>query len=226
MYGRDYNGKTYTLEASGGLINGSLVMQDKETDSYWFIMSDEVIAGELAGTKINEMPVGKKMRWKDWVKKHPNTLVLSVKGKEDVAFNRYENYFASTEGFRGLKAKDTRVHTKQPIYSFHLEGEAYAVPYFLTEDGRSFELRNDLYVFFYRPKDVDLLHSTVAYISNTGDFQKQNSSWIHSESKCQFDSETGLFNGEGDNCPSKLNGFDTFWYNWSLNNPGTKILAE
>ncbi len=226
MYGRDYNGKTYTLEASGGLINGSLVMQDKETDSYWFIMSDEVIAGDLAGTKINEMPVGEKMKWKDWLRKHPDTLVLSVKGKEDRDGNHYSSYFESSEGFRGLKAKDTRLHTKQPIYSFHLQGDAYAVPYFLMEDGRSFKLRNDLYVFFYRPKDVDLLHSTVAYISNTGEFIKKNGIWIHNKSKCQFDSRIASFNGEGDNCPSKLDGFDTFWYNWSLNNPATKILAE
>ena len=226
MYGREYNGKTYTLEASGGLINGSLVMQDKETDSYWFIMSDEVISGELKGTKIKELPISTKMRWKDWVKKHPNTLVLSVKGKEDVAFNRYENYFASTEGFRGLKAKDTRLHTKQPIYSFHFEGEAYAVPYFLMEDGRSFELREDLRVFFYRPKEADILHSTVAYFSHSGNFQKKKDAWIHESSNCIFDSNSSLFTGGNGNCPTRLNGFDTFWYNWSLNNPGTKILTE
>lgn len=224
MYGRDYNGKTYTLEPSGGLINGSLVMQDKETDSYWFIMSDEVIAGKLTGTKIKEMAVGKKMRWKDWVKKYPNTLVLSVKGKEDVDRNHYANYFESSEGFRGLKAKDTRLHTKQPIYSFHLNGDAYAVPYFQMEEGRSFKIKNDVFVFFYRPKDVDLLHSTIAYISKNGDFQRQDNGWIHRKSECEFNPKIGLF--DGDNCPSKLDGFDTFWYNWSLNNPGTKILTE
>lgn len=35
MYGRDYEGKTLQFEPSGGLANGALILQDKETDTYW-----------------------------------------------------------------------------------------------------------------------------------------------------------------------------------------------
>ena len=226
MYGREYGGKSYTLEPSGGLINASLVMQDRETDSYWYIMSGEVIAGDLKGTKMEELPVGEKMKWKDWVKKHPNTLVLSVKGKEDVPRNAYDNYFASPRGFQGLQAKDERLNTKQPIYAFHIDERSYALPHFRLEGGNSFEVEKGIQVFLYRQGKSDLLRSTVAYLSRDGGFELTEGKWIHSRSGCQFNPATETFDGGGENCPSRLDGFDTFWYNWSLSNPDTKILVN
>ena len=100
------------FEASGGLINSSLVMQDKETDSYWSIMEGESIAGEFDGTKLKELPVTHKVRWKDWVALHPETLILSLNGREDVRRNVYDEYLKSDQGFRGARAVDKRLKTK------------------------------------------------------------------------------------------------------------------
>ncbi|RMD94031.1 MAG: DUF3179 domain-containing protein, partial [Calditrichaeota bacterium] len=121
MYGREYQGKTLSFEPSGGLMNSSLVMQDRETDSYWSIMTGDAIGGKMKGEKLKELPVGVKMKWKDWIKKHPNTLVLSVQGREDVPRNVYRDYFRSGRGFRGIKAKDKRLKTKEPIFAFQLK---------------------------------------------------------------------------------------------------------
>ena len=81
MYGREYEGQTLRFEASGGLMHGSLVMVDKETDSYWSIMKGSSVAGQLHGTRLDEMPLGVKAQWKDWAEQHPETLVLSVDGQ-------------------------------------------------------------------------------------------------------------------------------------------------
>ena len=134
------------FEASGGLIHSSLVMQDFETDSYWAIMKGEAIAGEFKGTKLRELP-GVKMRWKDWVAKHPNTQALSVNGLEE-GTNAYRGYFASKGGFRGEAAKDERLRTKDPIFSFQYEGQSYAVPYSAIEGGKVYEL-GEIRLFFY-----------------------------------------------------------------------------
>ena len=56
MYSRSYAGQELRFEASGGLINRSLVMQDKETDSYWAIMKGRSVGGTLAGTQLAEIP--------------------------------------------------------------------------------------------------------------------------------------------------------------------------
>ncbi len=78
MYDRNYDGKTLDFEPSGGLMNASLVMQDKQTDTYWSIMSGKAEAGALAGTALVELPVSEKVTWAEWSARHPDTLVLSV----------------------------------------------------------------------------------------------------------------------------------------------------
>ncbi len=220
MYGRKYAGKTLTFEPSGGLMNSALVMQDRETDSYWSIMTGDVIAGELKGTKLKELPVGQKMKWKDWVKLHPNTLVLSVNGLEDVPRNVYNNYFRSNRGFRGTKARDRRLKTKESIFAFQYGDAKYAIPHKSVRNGKAFQI-GDTWIFLWRPSDADIFFSTAAYKSTGAKFEKKGGVWRCGD--CAFDPETATFAG-GQNCPEKLEGFDTFWYNWSLTHPDTKVL--
>ncbi len=220
MYDREYKGKTINFEASGGLINSSLVMQDFETDSYWAIMSGEAIAGVFKGTRLAELPVGEKLRWKEWVKKHPNTLVLSVNGKEE-GVNAYGRYFNDSEGFRGQGAKDKRLKTKEPIFAFKFSGKPYAAAHAAFEEGKTFQLGEEV-LFLYRRKGAEIFESTVAYLSKTG-FEKTEEGWVERESGCRFDPAAGAFSGAGD-CAQRQTGFDTFWYNWSLNNAATDVL--
>lgn len=223
MYEREYDGKTYTLEASGGLINSSLVMRDRETDSYWSLMKSEVIGGKLSGLKMKELPVSEKMRWRDWVAKYPNTEVLSVNGRED-AFPVYEDYFSSPEGFRGSKAVDSRLPTKAPIFAFQWNGKAYAVPQSAVTNGAAYDL-GGAWVFFFRPPNVEKFWSTDAYISEKN-FVKRGVKWRSVGSKCVFNPQTGAFEPEGDApCPEVLSGYDTFWYNWSLNHDEVILLG-
>lgn len=225
MYGREYQGKKLNFEASGGLVHSSLVMQDRETDTYWAIMSGTAIRGKLTGTKLEELPVGEKMQWKDWVKKHPDTQVLSVGGLEDLQRNPYAGYFRSSQGFRGERARDKRLKTKEPIFSFHLQGESYAVAHKIVEGGKSFVL-GSLKLFFYRPRKADMFQSTAAFISKNKGFEFQNGSWVDLDSGCKFNPDTGAFEGEAATCAERIPGFDTFWYNWSLANPDTKLLSD
>jgi hypothetical protein len=95
VYGREYGSDELQFEASGGLMYAALVMQDKETDTYWSIMSGDAVAGELKGRKLEELPVSVKTRWKDWLAAHPDTVVLSVDGVEHPPVNPYEKYFES-----------------------------------------------------------------------------------------------------------------------------------
>jgi len=67
VYGRSYGGQDLRFEASGGLMHAALVMRDKETDTYWSIMTGDAIAGDLRGTPLEELPLGEKAQWKDWV---------------------------------------------------------------------------------------------------------------------------------------------------------------
>jgi len=205
-------------------VNATLVMQDFETDSYWSIMTNEAIEGEKKGTKLRELPVSSKVQWKKWVKKHPNTLVLSVDGEEDTSTG-YISYFNSPEGFRGIEATDQRLENKESIFTFEYENKKYAVANEIIEGGKVFDLGN-LRILLYRPENADLFYSTIAYQTKSLGFSKVENGWMEIDSGCVFDIETESFSKDGTNCPERFSGFDTFWYTWSLNNPDTELLEE
>ena len=219
MYSRHYAGQELHFEASGGLVNSSLVMQDRETDSYWSIMQGRATAGRLRGTRLVELPGSERTRWVDWVAKHPDTVVLSVRGRE-YARDSYASYWRDSRGFRGQSATDRRLKTKEPIFAFERAGEHYAVAHEHIEGGRALQLPDGSPLFLYRPKNAPMFESTHAFASRAG-FVYDDDRWVELETGAAFDPKRGGFRGGR---VSSLSGFDTFWYNWSLNNPDTHLL--
>lgn len=68
-----------TLGVSGKLVDGNLVMYDRETDSAWLQRSGEAFEGTLAGKSLKELPADQwtLTRWDEWKTEHPKTLVLT-----------------------------------------------------------------------------------------------------------------------------------------------------
>ncbi len=223
MYDREYDGKALRFEASGGLYNSALVMRDLETDSYWSIVTGDAIGGSLEGTELREIPVSRKMRWSDWRRLHPDTLVLSINGREDVARDPYAEYFASESGFGGIRASDGRLATMAAIYAFDSGGVRYAVPFEAFPDGQVFEVDGREF-FFHRPSGAEIFQSTAAFKNGGRGFEKRDGRWVDRASGAVFDPGSGDFQGGAPPRPQRLTGFDTFWYIWSETHPETKIL--
>ena len=223
MYDREYEGRELQFEVSGGLLHSSLVMLDAQTNSYWALLKGESIAGDFKGTRLRELPVSQKMMWGDWRALHPDTLVLSVEGVENVKENYYADYFTSKKGFRGATATDDRLSTKTPVFTFRLGSEAYAVAFRALRGGASFQV-GDSVVFLYRPKKAKIFYSTVAFVLSESRYRKGEKGWYEEATGAVFDPGSGDFQGEATG--RRLVGFDTFWYNWSLNNPETRVLKK
>ena len=217
MYSREFGDDTLTFEASGGLIHASLVMQDKETSSYWAIMRGRAIAGDHAGAELRSLPTGTKMTWQAWRREHPRTLVLSIDGYEH-AGDAYRSYFDSPRGFNGIRAKDRRLPTKALVYAFDKGGIPHAVAHALVEDGYAASAADDP-VFFYRRPDAADGESTLAFLGSAP-FERDGAGWVSGD--CRFRPAERAW--QGVNCPQRLSGFDTYWYNWSLSNPSTVLL--
>lgn len=214
--------QTLTFEASGGLINASLVMQDKETNTYWAIMQGRAIAGRHAGKTLTTLPTGSKLRWSAWRARHPDTLVLSINGVQHTS-NAYRSYFASDKGFDGLQATDKRLPTKALVYAFETAG---GIPYAIaqvTAAGGLVERIGAQHYFFYRNHDADDGESTAAFVSRTP-VRLVRSAWIAGSCRFTGDGWEAPVDGQGSDCPSRLPGFDTYWYNWSLSNPTTALI--
>ena len=164
VYGRDVAGNVLNFEASGALLDASLVMRDRETDSWWSIMTSDAIGGKLKGTELEELPYGEKTTWKDWVTRYPQTRVLSVAGVEHVEESPYDNYFSSAETFRNLEIADRRLAPKEPVFTFWIADQPWAVPHTLYEGGRLFELEGvaGKRLLLYRSPEASVFESTRA----------------------------------------------------------------
>ena len=209
MYDRRFDDRELDFEASGALEGASLVMRDVQTDSWWSLMSSRAIGGELAGAEVTELPVSEKMRWDDWRSRHPDTLVLSVQGREHVADNPYGNYIEGDGTFRGLSVSDTRLPAKEPVYAFWWEAEPVVVTHESVEGGRIVR-RGDVALVFHRPPDASVFASTrVAAVP--ADVDGEASSVLDAVEDGSLETVR------------PVEGFDTYWYTWVQVNEGSGV---
>ena len=219
MFDRRVGGRELRFEPSGVLMGGSIVMQDKETDSFWPLFQGGAAHGPLKGTSLQALPVSMKVRFEDWLRVHPDTVVLSVGGREYLERNPLEPYLASSYGFRGTVAEDTRLPTKEPVFGFEWKGQRYTARGKDIEGGSTFPVGGG-HVFLYRPQGAALNVDTAAFLSERG-FARRGADWVEVTSGSPFDPARRAFAGGA----SPLRGYDTFWYVWSLNFPGSTLLA-
>lgn len=68
-----------TLGVSGKLVDGNLVMYDRETDSLFLQATGKGLEGELAGETLQELAKESwgVVPWGQWKSEHPDTLVLT-----------------------------------------------------------------------------------------------------------------------------------------------------
>ena len=219
MYGRDYAGQRLSFEASGGLLNASLVLRDRETDTLWSIMTGRAESGELHGLELDEQSGAEKISWRDWRTRHPDTRVLSIDGVEHTA-DGYARYFRSPLGFDGATAEDGRLATKEPVFAGRSEAGAWAVPLRAVEGGGVVDLGGER-LFLHRPPGPGLERSTAAFRSAAG-FERRDDVWIETASGAVFDPAAGTFRG---GAVERHPGFDTYWYIWSAVHPEVRLLV-
>ena len=79
VHDRRIGERELTLGVSGKLIDGNLVMYDRETDTLWQQSSGEGLEGTLEGEQMKELSREQwgVVRWAEWRRAHPDTLVLT-----------------------------------------------------------------------------------------------------------------------------------------------------
>lgn len=189
-------------------------MRDRETDSWWSIMSSGAIGGALDGAQLSELPISEKVAWSDWVARHPDTLVLSVEGSEHIESNPYDNYFGSDGTFRDLEIDDERLEPKQSIFSFWVDGQPFAAPFSAFEGSKLFQLGDGQAVLLARPVNSSIFRSSQGYLVGQSIAAELSAASILNRLDELSDKVT------------PLEGFDTYWYTWVSVNPNTKVLGK
>ena len=107
-YDRRVGRETRTFGVSGFLLNSSLVLFDRETDTLWSQVTGEALNGVDEGRSLIRVPA-MLTDWRTWLDTYPATTILDVDalgGGERYPADRFDGYFGSSAS--GLIPLETR----------------------------------------------------------------------------------------------------------------------
>ena len=82
MYDREFDGKQHNFGVIG-VDEGTLIMYDDETESYWSQLVGKAVSGDMEGTQLEKFP-STMTTWGQWKELHPQTTVYV---KRSVPYN-------------------------------------------------------------------------------------------------------------------------------------------
>lgn len=109
-----------------------MLLYDRETDSLWSQVLSKGVTGEMTGRELVKLP-STLTTWKRWVKRHPDTFVLSKETGYERNYERdpYESYYRSPFSLlpigqdRGLY----RFKEKEPVLGVTIKGKRKVYPF-------------------------------------------------------------------------------------------------
>lgn len=135
VYSSQIDGQTYTFGVSGRLYKSNVLLYDHQTESLWSQLKHTAIAGPLAGTELQRIPVNR-TTWKRWQEKHPQTQVLStITGYDrDYDVDPYQGYYRALGIMFPVGDVRTDLPSKEMVLGIDIEGVAKAYPLSLLKD--------------------------------------------------------------------------------------------
>jgi hypothetical protein len=124
------DGKRYSFGVSGLLFNSDVLFYDHQTESLWSQIIMGGVTGKMSGKALTPLPV-LHTTWKNWKKKHPGTVSLSLDTgyRRDYANNPYGSYDKQDFIMFPVSVKDKRYHSKERVIGIKINGEAKVYPF-------------------------------------------------------------------------------------------------
>lgn len=121
---------------SGKLLKNTLLMFDYETRSLWTAISGRSIEGVLEGKRLDEIVSAQKITWQEWHRLHPDSKILTYRGRETAGYDNYRDYHESwlKTGIYPVKNKDRRLKSKATVIAIDINGKQKAYPLDLFKD--------------------------------------------------------------------------------------------
>lgn len=129
-FNAEIKGKPTSFGVSGLLYNSDVLLYDRETESVWSQLLFKAVSGPLVNTEL-EILATANTTWGSWLKKHPESLVLS----EETGFNRdysrnpYPDYSKSSKLYFPASGNDDRFHPKEMVIGLEILGKFKAYPF-------------------------------------------------------------------------------------------------
>jgi len=113
---------TTSFGVSGYLIESDVLIWDRETQSLWSQTDGIAIAGPLAGSELEHLPVVD-TTWGEWRKRHPKTKVLKGPGNaKRYGRGAYGNYRVGDKVMFPLSNRSDRLKTRAIVTGVRLGG--------------------------------------------------------------------------------------------------------
>ncbi len=108
------------------LWRNSLIMLDRETETWWSHITGRALKGPHQGTQLQVLD-SVQTRWEDWYRAHPDTTLL--KKSEEVRSSHYQKYFDNPDRMGLFRAQwlHEQMAGKTLVYGATLGPHAVAV---------------------------------------------------------------------------------------------------
>lgn len=116
---------------SGLLFQSDVLLYDRSSESLWSQIMRKAVAGKKTGQQLEQVPLAH-MRWSEWRKRHPDSLILSTDtGTGRLYFDSpYRGYEQSEQLFFEVRHRPPPpYHPKERVLGFTLNDKAIAFPF-------------------------------------------------------------------------------------------------
>ena len=137
VFSREVNEEVLTFGNTGNLRHSTLIMWDRQTQSWWQQFSGEAIVGTYTGTRLRIIP-SILTSYGDFATRYPEGEVLS----HETGFNRpygtnpYEKYSSTSQPFMFEGELDPRLPATHQVLAGVIEGLPVAYPFSILSQER------------------------------------------------------------------------------------------
>lgn len=123
-------GQARRFGVSGLLYNSDMMLYDRETESLWSQIMKQAVSGPLIGGKLQQIPLAH-TTWRDWVKRHPQTRVLSTNTGYSRNYSKtpYPGYSSSDEIMFPVNNQAAQYHPKEQVIGIEINNSFKAYPF-------------------------------------------------------------------------------------------------
>lgn len=247
--GRASDGKTYSFGTSGLLYHSNKLMYDHQTRTLWNQFTGRPVLGALAASNTDLKPLPVVVtKWESWRKAHPETTVLDLNTGYERRYKlgaAYGDYFASNRVMYSVGPKNNILPAKSLIFGIHLDDSSKAFP---VERVAAERIVNDAVgrtpVVLVAPEGTITVSGIV--LRNGGLNSRQFSynaggtvrayertdrtfhagpdatSLTDADGQLWKTTEEALIGPQGQSL-QRVNGFQSYWFAWSVFNPDTVV---
>jgi hypothetical protein len=132
------DGRHHEFGVSGLLYNSDVLMYDRETGSLWSQLMVQAVTGPMKGTQLEQLPLSN-TSWREWVKRYPETRVLSNKTgySRNYKVDPYPNYGRDGTLFFPVAHASKKYRRKEIVMGLEIDGQFQAYPFKELKKGES-----------------------------------------------------------------------------------------